>query len=406
MDPRLNWMISVDDHVLEPKHVWESRLPSKYREAGPRLRRDEQGEAWFYEDKRSPTIGLAAVAGKKTEEFSPLPITYDDMRPGCYDPGARVEDMLRDGVLASLCFPSFPRYCGQVFSEGQDKELGLACIRAYNDWMIDEWSGSAPGRFIPMIIMPLWDPMLAATEIERTAAKGAKAIAFSENPAQLGYPSIYDRDRYWDPVLAAANDTKLPLCTHVGSSSRLPKTSDDMPMLAVIVYASVVNMIGACTDWLFSGVLQRYPDVKLCLSEGGIGWIPYVLDRCEWTLDRHRAWGLKGEYEGDLWKGNTAAVGTGSSPMADIDPMQLFREHIYGCFITDPHGIRSLEEIGVDNVMIETDYPHSDSAWPNSLETAHNSLEGWSDEVKYKVLRGNAERVFNFTAAAPPGAVA
>ena len=118
-----------------------------------------------------PTSGLSVTAGKRKEEFTPLPVPYSEMRPAAYDPIARVVDMDRAGILASLCFPSFPRFCGQIFWEAKDKDLALLCVRAYNDWMIDEWCGAAPGRYIPLIIIPLWDPVAAAVEIERCAAR-------------------------------------------------------------------------------------------------------------------------------------------------------------------------------------------------------------------------------------------
>src|SRR5262249_49067034 len=153
-----------------------------------------------------------------------------EMRAGCYDPVARLADMNVDGVLASLCFPSFPRFCGQVFHETKDKELALLCVRAYNDWMIEEWCGSAPGRFIPLTLIPLWDPRLAVAEIERCKAKGASGFCFSEGPSALGLPSLYDAGRYWDPVLRAAEHTGMVVCTHIGSSSRMPTTAPDCPM--------------------------------------------------------------------------------------------------------------------------------------------------------------------------------
>ena len=397
---RLDWLISVDDHVLEPGHLWQDRLPRKHREAGPRLASDSEGEAWFFEGKRIATNGLAAAAGKTREEFSPLPITYGEMRPGCYDAKARLEDMDRDRVLASLCFPSFARFCGQTFSEARDRELGLLCVEAYNDWMIEEWSGAAPGRFIPLIIIPLWDSVLARSEIERTAALGAKAIAFSENPSPLGFPSIHDAGGYWEPVFAAASDTGMPLCTHLGSSSQLPKPSPDTPLISSVAL-SPINVAVTCVEWLFSGILPRYPDLKICLSEGGIGWIPYVLERCDYVLDRQRSWAAE-SVEVDLFSGaRTSRLSRG--PVQLQQPSALFREHMFGCFIDDAHGAKSLDSIGVDNVMIETDYPHTDSTWPHSIETAHKRLAGHSDEVKYKVLRGNAERVFCFTPAEPPG---
>jgi predicted TIM-barrel fold metal-dependent hydrolase len=398
---RLDWLISVDDHVLEPGHVWETRLPAKYKDLGPLLRTDDQGEAWFYEGQRLPTIGLSAAAGKKKEEFSPLPMTYADMRPGCYDSKARLEDMDRDGVLASLCFPSFPRFCGQTFYEGEDKTLGMLCVQAYNDWMVDEWAGVAPDRFIPMILIPLWDPKGAAKEIERMAGKGARAIAFSENPSPLGLPSIHDRDRYWDPVFAAAADTGMPLCTHLGSSSQLPQPSPDTPMISTVAMTPIVSIASTCIEWLFSGNFTRYPSLKLCLSEGGIGWIPYALERCDYVVERQGYWASKGDFSGDLAKGGAQYVEGAEGLDLSVMPSQLFREHVYGCFIDEAHGPANIDAIGVDNVMIETDYPHTDSSWPNSIEIAHKNLAHLSDDDKYKILRGNAERVFNFTPADP-----
>lgn len=403
MDTSLNWLVSVDDHVLEPPHVWQDRLPAKFKEAGPRIVRDGQGEAWVFEGKRKATTGLAAAAGKKREQFSPLPVTYDDMRPGCYEPNARIEDMNRAGVLASLSFPSFPRFCGQEFTEADDPELGLLCVKAYNDWMIEEWCAASPGRLVPMIILPLWDPQLAAQEIERTAAMGAKAISFSENPYLLGLPSIHDASGYWEPMIAAAAETQMPVCMHLGSSSQLPSTSPDMPMAAVIALTPVASTASACIDWLFSPWLPKYPNLKLCLSEGGIGWIPYVLERCDHVVEVHRGWAAKGDFGGgDMNSGEVGERSELGGYDMSVLPSELFREHIFGCFIEDPFGVSALDKIGVDNVMIETDYPHTDSTWPNCIEVAHKELAGLSDDVKRKILQDNAVRVFQLDLPEPP----
>jgi predicted TIM-barrel fold metal-dependent hydrolase len=404
MADNFDWLISVDDHVVEPPNVWQDRLPKKFRDVGPRLVRDAQGEAWVYEDARIPTSGLSAAAGKKKEEFSVAPLTYEEMRSGCYDSKARLEDMDRDGVLASLCFPTLPRFCGQQFYEGKDKELSLECVKAYNDFILEEWCGAAPGRFIPMIIMPLWDPALAVAEIERTAAMGARAIAFSENPHQLGLPSIHDENGYWEPVWAVANEAELPICCHIGSSSKLPQTSPDTPFIVTTTLVPM-NAIYTCVDWLWSGLFIRYPNLKLCLSEGGIGWMPYVLERAEYTLDRHGSWSAKTDYKVEYSEGEGLKLEARESTRAanfTVPPRQLFKDHIFGCFIDDRHGTQSLDEIGVDNVMIETDYPHTDSSWPNSREAARKMLSGRTDEEIHKILRGNAERVFNFVPAEPP----
>jgi len=396
------WLISVDDHVIEPGHVWRDNLPAADRERGPRLEVRDGVSAWVYDGNVFPHRILHAAAGRAKEEFSPAPISYEDMRPGCYDPVARTEDMNRDGVLASLCFPSFPRFCGQTFYEAKDRELAFKCVVAYNDWMIDDWSGQVPGRFIPMIILPLWDPVAAAAEIERCAAKGAKAITFPENPTPLGLPSIHARDRFWDPVMRAANDTGMPLCTHIGSSSQLPTTSKDAPM---IVHISVqpVNLMLTTADWVFRGAFARFPQLKLCLSEGGIGWIPYVLERLDTTWDHQRAWASKGHVTlGDAVAGKGGEIHDEAAWTYDTPPSEIFRQHIYGCFIDEQFGVDVIDYIGVDNVMIETDYPHTDSTWPNSSAIAAEALKGRSSADRHKILAGNAMRVFNFEPAAVP----
>ena len=399
------WLISVDDHVIEPGHVWESRLPAGLREQGPHLVELEGGvKSWKYEDKVFHTRGLWAAAGKRREEFSPRPVSYEEMRPGCYEPRARVADMDEDGVLASLCFPSFPRFCGQTFLEARDKGLAGLCVRAWNDFIVEEWAGSAPGRFIPMIILPLWDPAGAAAEIERTAGRGARAIAFSENPAKLGLPSIHAASGYWNPVLAAAEAAGMALCTHIGSSSSMPSTSPDAPTVQHTATAAV-NLMLCTTDWIFSGMFDRFPGLRLVLSEGGIGWIPYLLDRFDDVVEKQKYWAAKAHLTREdviAGKGEEAGVELPAHWDYSRLPSEIFRQNIYGCFIDEKFGVKVIDEIGVDNVMIETDYPHTDSTWPNSQAIAAERLKHLSPQDRYKVTQGNAIRVFNFTPAPIP----
>lgn len=392
----LDWMISVDDHVLEPGNVWLDRLPSKYHDIAPQIERGTTGEFWTYEDKRLPTAGLSAVAGKSKEEFSPEPVGYDDMRPGCYDSKARVADMDQAGILASMCFPSFPRFCGQVFYEAKDRELALLCVKAYNDWMIDEWCQDAPGRFIPLVLIPLWDPRLAAAELERCAGKGATAFAFSENPEPLGLPTIHDPSGYWDPMLQAASDLEMVVCMHVGSSSTLPLISSNSPFMANLAWGAN-RTSGTMLSWLFSGYFTRMPGLKIALSEGEIGWIPYFLERAEQVLDKQRFWVKRGvKFDGHAGL---------DIDLDNLDLRGLYRKHVFGCFIDDIHGLNSLSEIGEDNVMCEVDYPHSDSTWPDCITLMNKRMAHLSPEVQYKILRGNAERLFRFTPAEPPARV-
>ncbi|HEX4218758.1 MAG TPA: amidohydrolase family protein [Acidimicrobiales bacterium] len=395
MAPELNldWLISVDDHVLEPPHLWTDRVAAKDRDRAPHQVVEGDMEFWVYDGKRFPSSGLSAVAGKSKEEFSPEPVTYAEMRPGCYDPTARIEDMDRAGILASLCFPTLPRFCGQLFMEASDREFAFVCLRAYNDWMIEEWCAAAPGRFIPLILIPLWDPLLAAREMERCAEKGATAFAFSENPAPLGLPTIHDRDRYWDPVMSTASELEMVVSMHVGSSSQVPQIAPDSPFMANLTWGAV-RTSGAMLSWLFSGMFTRFPGLKIALSEGEIGWMPYFLERAEQVLDKQRFW---------VQRGVTFMEHAGTDVDLDtINIRELFRDHVFGCFIEDYHGIASIGEIGEDNIMCETDYPHSDSTWPNCISVVQKLIGDLSPEVQYKLLRGNAERLYRFTPAEPP----
>ena len=388
-----NWMISVDDHVLEPGHLWQDRVPAKLRDRAPRLIDTDVGTVWEFDGQRLPTSVLAAAV-KLDGDVSPNALDYRDLSPGCYEPKARVADMDRNHVLSSLCFPSLPRFCGQLFSLHDDQELGLACLRAYNDWTLEDWCGTVPGRLMPLVLIPLRDPQLAVAEIERCAALGATAIAFSENPSKLGLPSIHDAQYYWDPVFDAAAQANLPLCQHMGSSSALPQTSADAPYIVTFSLGPTSAMF-CLNDWLFSGQFVRHPDLKVCLSEGGIGWIPYILQRATWVLDRNRAW-VEGDVELDssaAWVDDQAKGAKTES--FDVPLEQIFRDHVYGCFIDDVQGVRNLDAIGYDNVMIETDYPHVDSTFPVSWDMAREGLAGISDENVYKIVQGNARKVFS-----------
>ena len=395
-DLNLDWLISVDDHVLEPGHLWTDRVAAKDHDRAPHQVVEGDMEFWVYDGKRYPSSGLSAVAGKSKEEFSPEPVTYAEMRPGCYDSEARIEDMDRAGILASLCFPTVTRFCGQLFMEASDREFAFVCLQAYNDWMIEEWCGAAPGRYIPLILIPMWDPPLAAKEMERCAAKGATAFAFSENPAPLGLPTIHDRDRYWDPVMSAASELEMVVSMHVGSSSQVPQIAPDSPFMANLAWGAV-RTSGAMLSWLFSGMFTRFPGLKIALSEGEIGWMPYFLERAEQVLDKQRFWVQRG-----VTFMEHAATDV---DLNTINIRELFRDHVFGCFIEDYHGIASIGEIGEDNIMCETDYPHSDSTWPNCISVVKKLIGDLSPEVQYKLLRGNAEKLYRFTPAEPPVSV-
>ena len=253
-----------------------SRAPRVVRERG-RLALgtgwvpDEGGawaDVWHYDDLVSPLMKLSAAVGFDVKDFGV--VTFDDIRPGCWKQPERLDDMDRNHVEASVCFPNtLPRFCGQAFWERTDRELGLLCVQAYNDWMIDEWcAGRGVGRLLPLTMVPLWDPELAAREVRRCAAKGSFAVTFSENPHPLGLPSVHSGA--WDPFFAACDETDSTLCLHIGSSSRMPGTSPDAPFI-VSSTLTFQNAMGSLLDYIFSGTLDRFPNLKLAYSEGQVG---------------------------------------------------------------------------------------------------------------------------------------
>ncbi len=391
-------IISVDDHVVEPPGVWQDRLPAKYAEIGPRVVRAPLGEMtfvggkfsftvgtegppcdwWFYEDLRRPLSRLDAAVGFPRDEVKVTSITYDEMRPGAFQVKPRLEDMDLNWVEASLCFPTFPRFCGQTFLDAKDKELALLCVKAYNDWMVDEWCAESGGRLIPLCLIPLWDAQLAAAEVRRNAARGVRAVCFTEIPPHLGLPSVHDKSRYWDPFFAACAETGTVVCMHIGSSSKMPSTSPDAPA-AVGSTITHTNATFSLVDFLFSGLFVRFPDLVIAYSEGQIGWIPYILERADVVWDQNRAWG-------------------GVADIVPNPPSSYFGGHVYGCFFDDAHGLRSVGEIGADNITYESDYPHSDSTWPDTRKIAEEQMRDLSDEVIEKIVRANAIRMLHLAA--------
>ena len=255
----LDWMISVDDHVLEPPHVWQSTGPAKYKDRAPKLETDSTGERWVYDGRMMPHLGVVSRRGQGVRTTSaPNRCRYSEMRAGCYDPVA-LEDMDADRRLASLCFPSFPRFCGQLFWEATDKELALECVKAYNDWMIDEWCGTAPGRFIPLVHHPAVGPRAGGQGNRAHRREGRTAVAFSENPAPLGLPTIHDV-----PVLGPGNEVgrRRTRAGRVHARRLVVATSPDLARLAVSGQHVVgsVRTAGAMLEWLFSGLFQRSPN--------------------------------------------------------------------------------------------------------------------------------------------------
>jgi predicted TIM-barrel fold metal-dependent hydrolase len=385
-------IISVDDHVVEPRELWQEELPASLRDRGPRVVREKLEvsyvggvfsferdiangtwcDVWLFDDLVYPTGLLHAPVGRAGDEIHNLPATYEDFRPGAWQQGPRLADMAQNHVEAALCFPNvFPRFCGQGFAERSDKDLALKCLEIYNDWILDDWcAGDGFGHLVPLTLVPLWDPGLAAREVKRCAAKGTAAIAFSENPFRLGLPSLHSS--HWEPLWQACEETDTVVAIHIGSSSHMPATSPDAPP-GVSAALTSQNAQGSVCDWVFSGSLSRHPNLRLLYAEAQVGWMPYLFERMD-----------------TVWRESPGWSGVELSEA----PSEIVRGRVFGCLFDDRTGLANRDAIGMEHICFETDYPHSDGTWPRSRAVAHRICEAadLDGQEVHALLRANAVR--------------
>lgn len=391
MHHQLPEIISVDDHLIEPADLWVSQAPASIRDRVPHIERDgavmsykggvfkstrdKSGlpcDWWTGEDVEVPTTRVASAVSWRPEDRQMEPATFEEMLPGCYEKESRLKDMALAGVGSSICFPTLPRFAGTLFLSYNDKDLALWCVQAWNNWVIENWcSHEAYGKLIPLSILPLWDGHLAAQEALRVAEMGSVTVAFPENTANLDIPSIHTS--YWEELWRVCAETKTVISTHIGSGGMYSTGLDSPPLVSSSL--THIKTAGALCDWLLSGIFERHPCLKVSLAEGQVGWMPYQLERLDKVWEHNRAWG---------------------EVSIPNPPSFYMKNHIYGCVFDDEHGLANRATIGMGQIMFETDYPHSDSTWPNCREAAKRVIEtaGLNDQEAWRLLRGNAIECF------------
>jgi len=271
-----------------------------------------------------------------------------------------------------LCFPSVVwGFAGWRFARLRDPEVGLAALRAYNDWMIEEWCATDLDRYIPCQLTWLADAEIAAAEIRRNAERGFRSVSFSENPEGLGFPGIHDG--YWDPFFAACEETGTVINLHVGSSGRTTNPSSQSPTDAVAALFPISG-IETVVDWIFAKIPIRFPGLRIALSEAGVSWVPMVIERLRRAYRMVEA--------SDNWSST------------DPDPVDLLHQTFYFTSLEDPSAFRLLDIIGVDRVMVETDFPHMDSTWPESQGMVRSQLEGLGRDAIEKICFRNAAALY------------
>jgi len=369
-------IVSVDDHITEPGEMFDKHLSGEALASAPKLRTTKDGtNYWEYQGRKIPSVGLNAVVGRPPEEYGMEPTSFKQLRRGCYDVDARIADMNVNGIAGSLNFASYPGIDGGLFITAPDKDQALTHLRAYNDWHVDEWCGSHPGRFIPCGLLPVWDIDASVAELTRLAKKGCHAVSLNDNPTVRGLPSIHNA--YWEPLYRRAAELKTVICLHIGGGNASPHASMESPIEAWITTMPIAVSVGAA-DWLNLAALARYPNLKIALSEAGIGWIPYFMERADYAHRQHRAWTHSDAIFGDL------------------KPSDVFKRHFINCFIDDAFGLKNIDDIGIDNIAYECDYPHSDTLWPNVPERLWETIRHLNAEQIDKITHQNAMRDFQF----------
>jgi predicted TIM-barrel fold metal-dependent hydrolase len=354
-------LISVDDHLMEPPEAFEGRLPQKFAERAPRVVETEEGhQVWSIDGTPYFQVGFMCVAGRPREDHRVEPARFDEIRPGCFRIKDRVKDMDINGVWASVNFPSgVTGFGGTLFSEMKDQEFGLACVRAWNDWLYEDWHSPFPDRIVPLGITFLSDPEKGAEEIRRNAARGFTAVTMPEQPHQQGLPPVFDA--YWEPIVRACAETGTVLNLHVGSSG-FPKMPPGAPMMELGATLFQAMAFQSCAEWLWSGWPARYPELKIAMSEGGIAWVAGLIDRVDNIMAR-------------------SGYGSGW-PAQDVTPSECLRR------------ISTRHSIGVENILCESDYPHGDGTWPDTQQVLEAMLRELPAEEIRMMTHENAAKLY------------
>lgn len=364
-------IISVDDHLVEPPNMFDGRLSGRFAEQAPKVIEIDRQQTWEFEGEQYPQIGLNAVAGRRPDAPNLEPARFDEMRRGCWDIHARIKDMDIAGIWASMNFPSLiTGFCGRVFSQAKDPELGLAVTRAWNDWLYEEWYSPYPERIIPMGITWLTDAKLGAEEIRRNAERGFRSVTLPERPHRLGLPSLFSG--FWDPIIEACAETDTVISLHVGSSG-MNEHAPGAPGLQLGATLFSMLSLQSCAEWLWSAYAVRYPDLKIVMSEGGMGWVAMLIDRLNSIVDRS---------------------GYGKDWPGDLRPAEVLKRNFYWCTFDDPSTIDTRHAIGVDHLMLEVDYPHGDSTWPDTQDVIADAWSHIPDDEIRLMTHQNAARVY------------
>jgi predicted TIM-barrel fold metal-dependent hydrolase len=369
-------IFSVMAHVVEPKDMFSGRLPRRWADRAPRVVDipDGYGEQWVFEDRVRPIRTATAAAGLTEEQLLSLPnVRYSDIREGCYDPRAALADMDIVGVVAAVYFssPGTFGFGGDLFAYAGDPELSNACVRAWNDWAIEDWAAADPRRLLPTQLVSYLDPDDAAAEVERNAARGFKAVTF-RNPTDLGLPTI--GSGHWDRFLRVCEESNTVICHHTEGRafSGVDRSQLSYGERSTLFQASAMDTLNS---WLWGGLPVRFPGLKVLIGESGGSWLPHHIRRLDWELEFS-------PLTGRGW------------PDPERTPVELIRQSFVFSTLEIDTAIEVERSHGISGWMLESDYPHIESNWPHTQEHYEKGLEAVPPEAAKALAYGNAERLF------------
>jgi predicted TIM-barrel fold metal-dependent hydrolase len=369
-------VLSSDSHVFEPPDLWQTRIDAAFRDRAPRIDRIDGADNIIVEaDTVLSGIGLISNAGARFT--APETISgrgrFEDVHRGGYDPDQHLEDMALDGVAGEVLYPSQ----GLFYFKVADAALMSAIFRAYNDWLA-EFCRTDPARLKGIAMINLDDVQDGIKELQRTARLGLSGAMIAEYPAE---DRRYDQPEY-EPVWAAAAALGMPLSLHTATrrQGRLrgagPGLLRDASGRATKAFYPALSMC----DLIFSGVFERHPGLMLAIVEFELAWAPHVLSTMDYTY-RERHDEAKYRFKNGML------------------PSDFFRRNVVLSFQEDAIGIRLRDVIGVDNMMWGSDYPHSESTFPQSQKILAEILAGVSEEDQAKIVGGNTARLYGFDVA-------
>jgi uncharacterized protein len=362
--------ISAVDHVVEHPGVWTQRLAkSKWGDRIPHIEGSvHEADIWVVDGRRLSLSAIANVGALMTARTA-VPKRWEDVPQAAYVPADRLRTMDIDGVAWAVLYPTIAGFSGETFGALRDPDLELACVQAYNDWLIDEWA-SYSDRFIPQCIVPLI-PTEAVAEIKRAVGRGHRGVVFPAVPMHLReLPHINGRE--YDPIWATCQDLEVPLCFHAGSSRQLqfPVAPSLSPELAAALQAVTrpASAVFDLVNLLFSRILLRFPKLKVVFAESTIGWGTFILEYADHQYEQDHC-----DYE--------------------LKPSEMFRRQCYLTAWYDPVKINS-RHIGTDRIMWATNFPTANSTWPDSRSFVEKCMEGMSEEERNQILWENAAKLY------------